>query len=84
MMSSPPRKAARLDEAESDLLSRRARVTRSNYGRIDLKKCLFCQAEKKDRKNRRKLEELHRCTWDQTPITLVNVARIRKDERVLV
>ena len=43
-----------------------------------------CQSDKKQRKNRRPLEKTIRYTWDCTPATLVNAARIRHDERVLL
>ena len=34
--------------------------------------------------NRRMVEPPHRCTWERTPATFLNAARIRNDERVLL
>ena len=77
--TAPPKKVARL---ANDGPGRRQ--TRSVLPGLDLKKCLFCQSEKRQRKNRRLTEKLIRCTWHCTPSTLVRAARIRQDERVLL
>ena len=60
------------------------RRTRSSLPRTDPKKCLICQEDKRDSRNRRKLEKLTRCEGDSTPVTLLNAAQIRGDERVLL
>ena len=74
---SPQAKRARTDSIRS--LRRRR-----SFPRTDLKLCLFCQSEKRDRRNRRIYEKLVRCEGESTPITLVNSAEIRGDERILL
>ena len=83
MSSSPPRKVARCDTADSPLVGSVRRL-RSSCPSTDLRKCIICQDDKRQRKNRRVLESLHRCTWDRTPGTFLNAARVRNDERVLL
>lgn len=60
------------------------RRTRSSIPRTDLKKCIICQAEKRQKRNRRLLERLARCEGDTTPATLCYAAQVRQDERVLL
>ena len=45
---------------------------------------MFLLSEKSQKKNKRKREEQIRCTWECTLLTLVNAARIRQDQRVLL
>ena len=45
---------------------------------------MFLLSEKSQKKSKRKREELIRCTWECTLFTLVNAARIRQDQRVLL
>ena len=59
------------------------RQTRSPLPGLDLSKCFFCQKRAR-KKNKRKREELIRCTWECMLFTLVNEARIRQDQRVLL
>ena len=58
--------------------------TRSSLPRTDLLKCIICQAEKRDKTNMRLLERTYRCTWSCTRGTLINAARVRRDERILL
>ena len=74
----PPRKVARLSSPVD------RRQTRSLLPGLDLTKCLFCQAEKKQRKDRRLVEKLVRCTSFGTPETLLNAAFARQDDGVLL
>ena len=83
MSSLPPRKVARCDTVDSSLVGSVRRL-RSSCPSTDLRKCIICQDDKRQRKNRRLLETLHRCTWDRTPATFLNAARVRNDERVLL
>ena len=57
---------------------------KSSFPRADLLKCIISQAEKRDKKNKRLLERTYRCTWSCTPGTLINAARVRRDERILL
>ena len=61
-----------------------SRRTRSTFPGLDLLKCLLCRAQKNQRYNRRLKEPLVRCTWECTPFTLRNTARVRKDDGVLM
>ena len=60
------------------------RRTRSSIPRTDLRKCIICQAEKRQKRNRRLVERLARCEGDTTPATLCYAAQVRQDERVLL
>ena len=60
------------------------RQTRTTLPGLDLAKCLLCQSEKKQLKNRRLLEKPLRCTLDSAARTLINAARSRSDVRVLL
>ena len=70
----PPEKIARLP----------GRQTRSSFGRTEANLCLFCQTKKRDRRDRRRFEDLVRCEGDSTPATLVSAADVRGDERILL
>ena len=62
-----PSKVPRRGDEESA----RIRQTRRSLPGLDIKKCLFCQQEKRPKgKARRRPENLYRCTWDCTPDTL--------------
>ena len=75
-----PSKVPRRGDEESAI-----RQTRRSLPGLDIKKCLFCQQEKRPKgKARRRPENLYRCTWDCTPDTLRHAARIRQDKRVLL
>ena len=58
------------------------RLARASLSGRNLKECLFCQAPKRLKKNRRLFESLCRCTWDFTPQR--NAAYVRQDEAVLL
>ena len=75
---SSPRKGVCTEE------TRERRRTRSSFPLTDLKLCIFCQKSKPDPANRRKKERLVRCEGDTTPVTLLNAAQVRCDERVLL
>ena len=60
------------------------RQTRSSFGRTEANLCLFCQTKKRDRRDRRRFENLVRCEGDSTPATLVSAADVRGDERILL
>ena len=64
--------------------SRDQRRTRSSLPRTDLKKCLICQEDKRDGRDRRRLEKLTRCEGDSTPGKLLNAAQIRRHDRILL
>ena len=59
------------------------RQTRSTFERTDSDLCLSCQSKKRDRRDRRRFEDLVRCEGDSTPATLVS-AEARRDERFLL
>ena len=67
----PPDKIARLP----------GRQTRSSFGRTEANLCLFCQTKKRDRRDRRRFENLVRCEGDSTPATLVSAADVRPETR---
>ena len=69
----PPKKIARLPGRQLGALS----DTEANL-------CLFCQTKKRDRRDRRRFEDLVRCEGDSTPATLVSAADVRGDERILL
>ena len=58
--------------------------TRSLIPRTDLRKCIICHAEKRQKRNCRLVERLARCEGDTTPATLCYVAQVRQDERILL
>ena len=58
--------------------------TQSSLTGTDLKCCVICQASKRDRRNRRRLEELVGCEGDSKPATLGNAAEIRREETILL
>ena len=70
----PPEKIARLP----------GRQTPSSFGRTEANVCLFCQTKKRDRRDRRRFEDLVRCEGDSTLATLVSAADVRGGERILL
>ena len=79
-MADLPRKTACIEVGGAE----GRRQTRTTLPGLDLAKCLLCQSEKKQLKNRRLLEKPLRCTLDSAARTLINAARSRSDVRVLV
>ena len=65
-------------------LSSLGRKTRQSQKASDLGKCLTCQGEKPDRKNRRVPEKLVQCVTFEVEFSLLNAAKIRNDERILM
>ena len=64
--------------------SRDRRRTQSSLPRTDLKKCLICQEDKRDGRDRLRLEKLTLCEGDSTPGKLLNAAQIRRHDRILL
>ena len=60
------------------------RRTRSSLPATDLKRCSICQEEKRDARNRRKMEKSIRCEGDSTPETLLSAAQIRGHHRIIL
>ena len=49
-----------------------------------LKKCIICQADKRQKPNHQLVERLAFCEGDTTPATLCYIAKVRQDERILM
>ena len=64
------------------------RTTRSSFEETKKDMCLICQAQKRDRHDRRRWEEVVRIGGHSTPATLMHAAEVRgdslHDERVLL
>ena len=77
---SPQRKVVR----SLDLPGCAHRQVRSSLEQTYLLKCITCHGEIRQRKIRRLLEPLNRCTQGCSSAAFLNATRIRTDERVLL
>ena len=78
-------KRAATDDPDGEKISNEVkRTTRRSFSGSDLLKCIICQTEKRDSKNRRRLETLTQCVTFDSSGTLLNAAHIRKDTRALL
>ena len=59
-------------------------LTRSSLQSTDIKSCIICQVEKVDSQDRRRKEKLTTCQTLTAGESLVNAAKIRGDQRLLV
>ena len=60
------------------------RPTRSSLLATDMRKCAICQTEKTDPKDRRREEKLTTCETMQVGRTLLEAAKVRGDQRLIV
>ncbi len=60
------------------------RPTRSSLLATDMRKCAICQTEKTDPKDRRREEKLTTCETMQAGRTLLEAAKVRGDQRLIV
>ena len=60
------------------------RLTRSSVSSTIIHECLFCQEDKSDPSNRRKSEDLTKCSTLEVGSTIANAARIRGHSRILL
>ena len=60
------------------------RTTRQNLPATDLTKCLICQETKRDKRNRGLTESLTQCLTFEAEYSLLNAAKSRGNERVVM
>ena len=72
------------EEEEISEVQREHPVTRSCLQSTDIKSCIICQEEKTDSKDRRKKEKLTACQTLNAGESLINAAKKRSDQRILV
>ena len=72
--ATPPQKVLR----DAGTFGESHRRTRSSQALTDLKKCIICQDEKRQSKNRRLFKRLVRLECDSAPGTLCNAAQVRQ------
>ena len=69
---------------EDNIASARRMRSRTSFQATDLTACIFCQTTKKKYKDKHLNESLSLCLTEQASATLLEAARIRSDERLLL
>ena len=59
-------------------------IHQQKYGITSFDKCIICQREKNQKKGTKRYEPLSNCETYQASWTLLNAAKVRQDERIIV
>ncbi|KAL9951848.1 hypothetical protein ACROYT_G044583 [Oculina patagonica] len=72
------------EEEDISEVQKETPLTRSALQLTDIKRCIICQDEKVDSKNRRRKESLTMCQTRTAGESLLNAAKIRGDQRIVL